>query len=83
MSLHVFQNQNAFVVGLAQRWPDGSRTYSVLQPGASIVCDNDPTRARPFNPSTKQWVAYSTLTDLGAAATVLAQCEDNTTWPTS
>jgi len=79
MSLHTYQNQNAFSVGIAQR--DGThRWFLILGPGASIVLENDPTKARPFNPTNKQWVAYSTLTDLGPFAPTLPQCEDPSTW---
>ncbi len=79
MSLHTYQNQNAFPVGICLR-ENGHRSYIVLGPGSSIVLENDPTKARPFNPATRNWIPYNTLTDLGQFVPAISQCEDDGTW---
>lgn len=85
MSLHRYQNQNAQTVGIALRTiVDGSitsRSYVLLGPGATIVLENDPKLARPFNPATRNWLPYSVMTDLGVVTDTLSECEDNDTWP--
>ena len=79
MSLHTYRNDQAQPVGIAMR-ADGHRTYIILGVGASIVLENDPTKARPFNPTTKNWLPYNVLTDLGTFSPTLAQCDDDGTW---
>lgn len=82
MALHTYQNNNVQAVGIAQRTPDlQTKSYRILAPGASIVLENDPKLARPFNPATRAWLPYNVLTDLGVFNPSLTETDDETTWP--
>jgi hypothetical protein len=86
MSLHTYQNNQAQNIGIATRTISNnietSRKFEILRPGQSIVLDNDPKLARPFNPQTRQWVAYNLLTDLGPVAPPIDEVDDQgNSWP--
>lgn len=48
--------------------------------GMGVLC-TVAGKARPFNPSTRQWVPYSTLTNLGPYVPTISECDDDNTWP--